>query len=44
MGKNDDFYAKFNSSSSKKGTFKSNVFVPFISGILGASLVIGICF
>ena len=44
MNKNDDFYAKFNSSSSKKGTFKSNVFIPFLSGILGASLVVGICF
>ena len=44
MSSNDDFYKKFNSSSSKKRNFKSNVFVPFLSGILGASLVIGICF
>ena len=43
MSKNDDFYEKFNSGSSK-GTFKSNVLIPFISGILGASLIIGICF
>lgn len=28
----------------RKSTFGSNVFVPFLSGIVGASLVIGVCF
>ena len=43
MSENDDFYQKFNTSgNSKKGNFRSSVFVPFISGVLGASLVLGI--
>lgn len=44
MSDNEDFYQKFNSNSSKKGSFKSNVFLPFICGVLGASLVLGIAF
>ena len=44
MSTDNDFYQKFNSDSSKNGGFKSNVIVPFISGVLGAVLVIGICF
>ena len=44
MSTNDDFYQKFSSDSPKSGGFKSNVIVPFISGILGAILVIGVCF
>lgn len=44
MSNNEDFYQKFNSNSSQKGSFKSNVFVPFVSGILGASLVLGFAF
>ena len=44
MNDNEKFYQKFDSDTSKKGNFKSNFFLPFISGILGASLVIGICF
>ena len=44
MDDNKDFYKNFNLDSSKKGSFKSNVFVPFLSGVLGASLVVGLCF
>lgn len=44
MNENEDFYKKFNSDSSKKSNFKSNVFIPFISGLLGAALVLGLAF
>ena len=44
MSNNDDFYQKFNSSPSKKGNFKRSVFVPFVCGILGASLVLALVF
>lgn len=44
MSENEDFYNKFNTGSPKKHNFKSNVFVPFISGVLGASLVLGLSF
>ena len=44
MNDNDSFYQKFDSGTSKKGNFKSNFFLPFISGILGSLLVIGTCF
>ncbi len=44
MSENDDFYKKFNSDSSKSRGNKSNIFVPFISGVLGAILVIGLVF
>lgn len=44
MSENEDFYKKFNSDSSRKGNFKSNIFVPFLSGLLGASLVLGLSF
>ena len=44
MSENDDFYSKFNVDSPKKHNSKSNVFVPFISGVLGASLVLGLTF
>ena len=44
MNNNENFYQKFDSDSSKKGSFKTSFFIPFISGVLGASLVIGICF
>ena len=44
MNENDDFYKKFNSDTPKSGGFKYNVFLPFISGILGSGLVIGLCF
>lgn len=44
MGENDDFYKKFNEDSSKSTHFKFNIFVPFISGVLGATLIIGLAF
>jgi len=44
MNENDDFYKKFNSDTPKSGGFKYNVFLPFLSGILGAGIVIGLCF
>lgn len=44
MSENDDFYSKFNVDSPKKHNSKANVFVPFISGVLGASLVLGLAF
>lgn len=41
----DNFYQKFDSDSYKsKSTTSSNIVVPFISGVLGASLVVGTCF
>ncbi len=44
MSGNDEFYQKFNSDSSKSGNFKFNFLVPFLSGVLGTTLVIGIAF
>ncbi len=44
MNENDNFYKNFNSDSPKSGCFKSNIFVPFISGLLGAALVVGLVF
>ena len=44
MSKNDDIYKKFNLDTKKSGSFKSNIFIPFISGMLGASAVLGLCF
>ena len=40
----DNFYQKFDGDSGKSKSSASNIFVPFISGILGASLVVGTCF
>lgn len=37
----DNFYQKFDGEKSKTS---SNIFMPFISGVLGASLVVGTCF
>lgn len=37
----DNFYQKFDGEKSKAS---SNIFMPFISGVLGASLVVGTCF
>ena len=31
-------------NNSSKGSFRSSIFVPFISGVLGCSLVLGTCF
>ena len=44
MNDNEDFYSKFNIDSPKKHNSKSNVFIPFVSGVLGASLVLGLAF
>ncbi|MGN1311029.1 MAG: S1C family serine protease [Clostridia bacterium] len=40
----DNFYQKFDEGNSSKGKFKFTILVPFISGILGASLVVATCF
>lgn len=39
----DNFYQKFDDNNKSKSSF-SKVAVPFISGMLGASLVVGTCF
>ena len=44
MNENNDFYKKFNTDVPKTGSFKFNIFLPFISGILGAGLVVGLTF
>lgn len=44
MSENDDFYRKFSSDYSGSKKFKSNIFIPFISGVVGATLVIGVAF
>ena len=44
MSENDDIYKKFNLDTKKSGSFKSNIFVPFISGALGATIVISLAF
>ena len=40
----DNFYQKFDSERKSSKKIGSNVVVPFVSGVLGASLVIGTCF
>lgn len=40
----DNFYQKFDSEGKSSKKIGSNVVVPFVSGVLGASLVIGTCF
>ena len=37
-------YSNFNTSKKTSGNFARNVIIPFFSGILGCSLVIGTCF
>lgn len=44
MDDNENFYKKFNSDSSKPKKFSTTFLVPFLSGLLGAILVIGIVF
>lgn len=45
MGNNNDFYKEFSkTSSSKNSSFKSNFFVPFLCGMLGTFLVLGLTF
>ncbi|MBO5412807.1 MAG: trypsin-like peptidase domain-containing protein [Clostridia bacterium] len=40
----DNFYQKFDVESRKSSNSASNILVPFISGVLGATLVVGTCF
>lgn len=40
----DNFYQKFDGESRKSSHSASNILVPFISGVLGATLVVGTCF
>ena len=40
----DNFYQKFDDGKNGSGKFKSSVLVPFVSGVVGASLVVGTCF
>lgn len=40
----ENFYQKFDGRNNKKGNFSSSFFIPFVSGVLGASLVVGTCF
>ena len=40
----DNFYQKFDEESKKSKTSASNMLVPFVSGVLGATLVVGTCF
>ena len=40
----DNFYQKFDEESKKPKTSASNILVPFVSGVLGATLVVGTCF
>ena len=44
MSNNDDFYKNFNTDSPKSAGFKSSIFLPFLSGVLGATLVLGVAF
>ena len=44
MSEENDFYKKFNSDSSGHRKIKQNILVPFLSGILGTVLVLGISF
>ncbi len=40
----DNFYQKFDEESKKSKASASNILVPFVSGVLGATLVVGTCF
>ena len=40
----DNFFQKFDGRKTSSGGFSNRVLVPFISGILGAILVVGVCF
>ena len=40
----DNFYQKFDDENKRKRSSSSNIFMPFISGMLGGALVIGTCF
>ena len=40
----NDFYQKFNSDTPKYSSLRSNFLMPFISGVLGTTLVLGLAF
>lgn len=40
----DNFYQKFDGENKRAKNSSPNIFIPFISGMLGGALVIGICF
>ena len=40
----EDFYKKFSTDNPRSNNFKSSFLMPFISGILGTSLVLGLAF
>lgn len=44
MEENESNFFKSVQAPKNKGSFSKNVILPFISGILGTSLVIGVCF
>lgn len=44
MSENDDIYKKFSSSTPKSSNLKNSFFVPFLSGLLGSALVLGLAF
>jgi serine protease Do len=44
MNENDYFYKNFNEDKPKSLNFKSNIILPFISGLLGSVLVLGLAF
>lgn len=39
-----NFYQKFDNESNSSKNFKVSILAPFISGVVGASLVLGVCF
>lgn len=40
----DNFYQKFDGENKRSSNLTSHIVVPFVSGLLGASLVVGTCF
>lgn len=44
MNNDKDFYENFNTDSKKSFSFKTGILVPFLSGIIGAGLVVGLFF
>ena len=44
MNEQENIYKKFESNSNNNSSFGKSVLIPFVSGIIGASLVIGVCF
>ena len=44
MSENEDLYKKFSYGEKGKNSIKSSIVIPFVSGVVGASLVLGIFF